>query len=129
MWIGPDIPPLRALPKQVEAAFYNRVCLALHRIGCPLRLQLPAHKGLAVILDHGGWLCVDAARNDQPVLAWHAFEVQGRASLHEPVACRLALYHTCAGLLMGTVLDALEEVLKDRLGEGSLHDAVVHRLT
>ena len=73
--------------------------------------------------------CVDAARNDLPVLAWHTFEVHGRGTLHEPIGCRLELYHIYAGLVMGTALDALQEVLKVRLGADNLQEAGVHRLS
>lgn len=128
MWSQPDIPSLRSLPKWVEASCYNQVCLALHRIGRPLRLALPHHKSLEIILDHDGWLCVDCALDDLPVLAWHTFQVHNRSTLHEPIACRLELYHIHAALIMGTALDALEDALKERLGEGSLHSAAVHRL-
>lgn len=128
MWTQPDIPPLRSLPKQVEAFCFNQVCLALRRIGKPLRLALPRHKTLEIVLYEDGWLCVDAARDDLPVLAWYGFEVHGRETLHEPIVCRLDLYHIHAGLVMGTVLDALQDALKERLGEGSLPEAGIHRL-
>jgi hypothetical protein len=128
MWIQPDIPSLRSLPKRIDASCFNQVSLALRRIGKPLRLGLPQHNGLEMVLDEDGWLCVDAARNDLPVLAWHTFEVHGRGTLHEPIGCRLELYHIHAGLVMGTVLDALQEALKKRLGDGSLPVAGIHRL-
>lgn len=35
------ITPLRSLPKRIEAAHYNRVRLALRRLACPLRLEIP----------------------------------------------------------------------------------------
>jgi len=104
---------LRRMPKSIEASVYNHVRLALRRLGCPLRVEVPGHRGLDVILDKETWLCVDSNADDQPVLAWISFT--GRDSLHEPVSCHLELYHRFAGLVMGSVLDALDEVLAERL--------------
>ena len=129
MWTLPDIQPLRILQKRIDAAYYNQVWRALHRISRPLRVSLPRHRGLEIILDEDGWLCVDAARDDFPVLAWYSFEVHERRTVHEPIACRLNLYHLHAGLVMGTALDALQEALKVRLGADNLQEAGVHRLS
>lgn len=115
MWVRPDIQPLRVVQKQVDAACYNQVRLGLRRLPRPLRLQLPRHRGLELVLDDEGWLCVDAARNDLPVLAWHDFDACGRSALHEPVVCRLNMYHIHAGLVMGTVLEDAEGILRERL--------------
>ncbi|MGC1951704.1 MAG: hypothetical protein WA970_03855, partial [Gammaproteobacteria bacterium] len=59
---------LHSLPKTIEAACYNRVRLSLARSGSPLRIALPGHRGLEMILEDRFWLCVDSLRNDQPVL-------------------------------------------------------------
>lgn len=106
---------LRTMPKSIEASIYNRVRLALRRLGSPLRVAVPGHRGLEVMLDHQTWLCVDANTDDQPVMAWLNFAANHRDNLHEPVACTLELYHRCAGLVMGSVLDALDEALAERL--------------
>jgi hypothetical protein len=115
-----ELPPLRALPRRLDAAAYNRVRLALRRLGRPLRIVLPQHRGIEAILDDDAWVCVDATRDDLPVLAWRAFAVQGRDSLHHPVDCRLELYHFCAGLIMGTALEALDRALRARLAPPSV---------
>lgn len=115
MAAGVERTPLRTYPKHIEAACYNHVRLALRRFGAPLRLGLPRHRGLEIILEDDLWLCVDAAREDTPVLAWFDFATRGRASLHTPVPCRLELYHVHAGLVMGTALEALNEALRLRL--------------
>jgi hypothetical protein len=114
-----ELPALRSFPKRLEASCYNRVRLALGRFGRPLRLPLPQHRGLEAILDDDAWVCVDTTCDDLPVLAWLAFAVRGRSSLHEPVDCRLELYHWHAGLIMGTALEALDEALKARLAPPS----------
>lgn len=54
---------------------------------------------------------MDTNAEDQPVLAWFNFSGHGRDNLHEPVTCNLDLYHRCAGLVMGSVIDALDEAL------------------
>jgi len=110
-----EFPPLRSLPKRMEAVYYNHVRLALKRFGCPLRVALPQHRGLEAILDDDVWMCVDTTHGDLPVLAWRAFGTHGRASLHETLECRLDLYHWRAGLIMGTALDALDLALRARL--------------
>ncbi len=61
--------PLRMLPKTIDAACYNRIRVALLRNDAPLRAAVPNHRGLEVIFTDPAWLCVNAAWNDQPVLA------------------------------------------------------------
>jgi hypothetical protein len=111
--------PLRIFPKQITATCYNQGRLALLRVGSPLRVALLQHRGLEVILDKTMWLCVDTNAEDLPVMAWREFKIRGRSNLHRPVACELWLYHSCAGLVMGSALDDLEQVLKT---SGSLID-------
>lgn len=111
----PEYRPLRTMPKSIAASTYNHVRLALLRLGRPLRVELPRHRGLEIILDDDVWLCVDTGADDQPVLAWLEFSGRGRDNLHEPVTCNLELYHRCAGLVMGTALDALDEAVAARL--------------
>ncbi len=99
--------PIRVLPKTIDAACYNRIRVALLRRKTPLRVAVAGHHGLEVILTDAAWLCVDATRDDQPILAWSRFDTAGRSALHEPVVCRLSLYHMHAGLIMGSALEAL----------------------
>jgi hypothetical protein len=113
-----ETPPLRILPKRIEAACYNRVRLALLRLENPLRLTLTQHRGLEVILYDESWFCVDSFADDQLVLAWRDFQIHGRDNLCEPVACELWLYHHCAGLIMGSALDDLQQVIEQRLEWG-----------
>jgi hypothetical protein len=60
--------PLRIFSKKIEAACYNRGRLALLRLGDPLRVPLPLHRGLVVILNSAIWLCVDSFADNQPVV-------------------------------------------------------------
>lgn len=106
-----EIAPWRVFPKQIEAACYNRVRLALLRLECPLRIALAQHRGLEVILHHDRWLCVDSCAEDQRVMAWCNFQVHARDNLYEPIACELWLYHHCAGLIMGSALHDLQQTI------------------
>ncbi|MBT9611832.1 MAG: hypothetical protein IV108_01030 [Burkholderiales bacterium] len=111
-----DIPPWRIFPKQIEAACYNRVRLALLRIENPLRIALARHRGLEVILHDDHWLCVDSFAEDQWVMAWREFQIHARDNLVEPIACNLWLYHHCASLITGSALDDLHQVVAQQLG-------------
>lgn len=104
--------PLRIFPKKIDAFCYNRGRLALLRLGCPLRIALRQHHGLEIILNNTMWLCVDSTAEDQPVMAWREFKIRGRSNLHQPIACELWIYHSCAGLIMGSALTDLEKVLE-----------------
>ncbi|SDZ06005.1 hypothetical protein [Nitrosomonas halophila] len=105
-------PPLRIYSKTIEAACYNSSRLALLRLECPLRITLQQHRGLEVILDDAMWICVDSYADDRLIMAWREFEVAGRLHLHHPVACKLWIYHGCASLVMGSVLDDLEATVR-----------------
>jgi len=106
-----DLPPLRVLPKVIEATTFNMARLALRRVANPLRMRLVGHRGLDVILSEDLWLCVDTCSADLPILAWRDFDVHRREALHAPIECRLYLYHLHAGLIMGTALERLADML------------------
>ena len=113
-----NIRPLRIMPKTIEATCYNHVRLALRRLGNPLRVELPDHRGLEIILNSHHWLCVDSIKDDQPIMAWLDFDTRNlNRALHEPVSCKLRLYHMHAGLVMGSALDALDQSLAEKLAE------------
>jgi len=105
------IPPLRTLPKAVDAKCFNKVRLALMRLGEPLHVEI-AHLRVDVTLDRRCWIGRSLI-NGVPLLVWTRFDTHGRA-LHQAVRCDLHLYHFHAGLLMGTTLDNLSAEL-DRL--------------
>jgi len=113
-----NIRPLRIMPKTIEATCYNHVRLALRRLGNPLRVELPDHRGLEIILNSHHWLCVDSTHDDQPIMAWMDFDTRSHnQALYEPVPCQLRLYHMHAGLVMGSALDALDQSLAEKLAE------------
>ncbi len=112
-----ELPPMRILPKEIEATTFNLVRLALLRVADPLRVSLTDHRCLDVILSQQQWLCVDSCAEDQPILAWREFDMHHRDALHQPINCKLYLYHMHAGLVMGTARDCLAQVLTDLLHE------------
>jgi len=99
--------PIRVLPKRIDAVCYNRIRLELLRRGAPLRVAVPRHRGLEILLTDEVWLGIQALGQDLPLLAWSRFEVTARTGLNEPVVCQLSLYHVHAGLIMGSALEAL----------------------
>jgi hypothetical protein len=128
-----DLPPLRILPKNIEASTFNSVRLALKRGANPLRMSLVGHRGLDVVLHDDRWWCVDTVHGDVPILVWRDFAAQRRAALHRPIECRLYLYHLHAGLIMGTALehlaDMLTALLRERASTGSRPIRTVPRAT
>lgn len=114
-----ELVPLRTLPKTLDAACYNRVRLALLRLDNPLRVELPRLR-VEMRLDDTAWLCYRPYESHLPLLAWTAFETRNRA-LHEPVPCKLHLYHFHAGLLMSVVLSDLNTVLDEHLSGARGH--------
>ena len=114
-----ELPPMRIMPKVIEAATFNQARLALLRISNPLRVSLKEHRCLDVILSEEQWLCVDSCNDDQPIMAWREFDTQHRDALHQPINCNLYLYHMHAGLIMGTARDNLTQVLTDLLHENT----------
>lgn len=114
--------PLHIMSKVIEATCYNHVRLALLRIANPLRISLPNHRGLEIILHNKYWLCVDSLQNDQPIMAWCDFNTHKHNSgLLEPIPCKLRFFHTHASLIMGSALDALNQTLTERFASKPVH--------
>lgn len=109
-----ELPRYGSRDYAMPAAYYNRVRLALLRLETPLRLALPGLRTLEIYLDEEVWVCLDASLNDFPILAWLDFSVDGRTSLHEPVACRLCTYHAHATMIEERVLELTENLLRQR---------------
>lgn len=101
--------PVRVLPKQIDGECYNRIRVQLLRHRRPVRVEVPDHRGLELILTDDAWLGVDAFRGDVPILAWSQFQVTQRQALYDPVPCQLSIYHKHGGLVMGSALEALAE--------------------
>ena len=110
-----DIPVLKAVPTYIEAAYYNRVRIALNRVGNPLRVPLVNLQGLDFILNDEAWICVDRSMNDLPILAWTNFDVRQRDSLLASVPCQLRFFHSHADLVCGSILGLAERQIEQQL--------------
>ena len=102
----------------IDAIYYNHVQLALKRLGESLRMSIPRLKTLDLILQRDAWVIVDRAFNDVPVAAWTNFDTERRDALHSPVHCQIRLYHTNGGIILKRVLEAMEMLLGEQLGDG-----------
>jgi hypothetical protein len=100
-------PPLRVMRKHIAVEDYNCIRLGLIRSSPPSYLPLKSFCYLNAVLDETAWECIDECQNSVPVLAWTGFETGQRSVLHAPMECELRLYHTHAGLVMGSGLQAL----------------------
>jgi hypothetical protein len=112
-WLD-EYTPLRVMPKVIPAADYNCIRLGLLRECGPWHLRLEKPRCLAAILDETAWVCIDECQNAIPILAWTDFNTRRRTALDTPVECELRLYHMHAGLVMGTVLEALAEAVAEQ---------------
>lgn len=106
------VAPIRTVDKQIEARCYNRARLAMTRRGEPLEVVIAALR-VRMTLESRVWVARSLV-NDTLLMAWAEFDHR-RCALHEPVSCRLHLYHFHAGLLMGRVPLMLETLLEDCL--------------
>jgi len=119
-----EVPVYEIRDGQIDANHYNHVQVALNRLGESLRLSLPRLKTLELILQRDAWVVVDRAFNDVPVLAWSDFKTGHRAALHEPIACRIRLYHASADVIMQRIPEAMELLLGEQLENLSPEDGV-----
>ena len=110
-----EVEPLHRQLRIIPAQDYNRVRLALSRLGNPLQVPLQGMRCLEMVLEDRIWTCIDTCMFGRPILAWTAFETEARSGIHEPVSCELRFYHVHGGLVMGEILDSLGCVLQRRL--------------
>lgn len=108
-----DLPPLRSIPYMMEAALYNRVRLALLRIGNPLELELKK-TGVDMVLEKTCWVGYLCVQVSLPLIAWQDFDLD-RSTLDAPVQCTMLLFHHHSWLHMPKILSALDEELQLRL--------------
>lgn len=104
-------PALRIMQKQIAATDYNSIRLGLLHNPLPWRLPLKQIRCMCCLLDKHAWVAIDECQNDQPILAWTNFKLAERNALDAPVECELHLFHMHAGLIMGKVLDTLQETV------------------
>ncbi len=108
-----EVPAYETRIDQMDAARYNRVRLALRRLGCPLRLPLEGLGQFEFIIEDDAWICVDRNLSDLPILAWTHFRRPD--ALHEPVPCQLRYYHLYASAIRAKALARMDEELAERL--------------
>ena len=108
------LPALKTLTTSIEAEYYNLVRLGLRRLGNPLRVPLPGMGGLELYLADRQWVCLDREQETLPLLAWDRFH-HPRLALHEPVSCRLRLYHPHASMLVSIVFEFAAPQLRERM--------------
>ena len=108
-----EIPTLKSLPGSVQAARFNRVRLALHRLENPMRIELTGLRSMDFILEDQVWAIVDRNLNDIPVVAWTDFEP--RNTLHQPIPCTMRVYHLHADVIIEQALQKLDDILDTRL--------------
>ena len=107
-----DMPRMRWGTVTIPAKFYNQVRLGLLRLANPLRIETGL-RDLDIILEDTVWYCVDRSLNDLPVVAWDEF--RPRSSLHEPVECRISIYHIHAERILDQVLQAANLYIQEQL--------------
>lgn len=110
-----ELPVLDIRQTTVEAVYFNRVCVALRRRAAPPRIAIPGLKTLDLLLLDDAWVVVDRVFKDLPVVAWSDFEADCRDNLHDPVSCKIRLYHAHASLILDQVLRTLDRVLGEHL--------------
>lgn len=111
----PSLPPepVSGFKVTIPPTQFNRIRLALLRLGSPLHVMLGS-RGLEYRLRHDEWLCFDHRLGPRPAIAWTDFAVRHR-DLHSPVSARLVLYDAYARLHVHTALSQLVARLEERL--------------
>lgn len=121
-----DLPRYSSADYELDAALYNRVTIALRRLGSPLRFPLALLRHLDMILDEQTWIVVDSSLNDIPIMAWLDFQADHRSALHTPIPCKFYTYHCHAELIRPQVLETIADELSSRIetwhGEEPLPD-------
>lgn len=117
-----EVPVYEYRDDNIPANYFNDVQVALKRLGEDIRFPIPRLRHLDLILQKDAWIIVDRVLNDVPVLAWTDFQVGQRDSLHEPIACRIRLYHVHGMIVMDRTLEAMELILGEMLDEAGHRD-------
>jgi hypothetical protein len=110
-----DIPVYEFRDTYIDARYFNHVQFAFKKLGESIRFPIPKLKHLDLILEKQAWIIVDHVLNDIPVAAWTDFQTSHRDNLHQPIKCRLQLYHANADLILERTLEAMEMLLGEQL--------------
>lgn len=107
----------------IEAKYFNIAQTALKRSKDLIRFKIPGLNHLDLLIQEDAWIIVDRVLNDMPVVAWSGFNTEGRDNLHQPVACKVRLYHFGARVVLNTTLNAMQEILGQTLKEQASGDS------
>ncbi|HEY5604700.1 MAG TPA: hypothetical protein VIM41_16480 [Gammaproteobacteria bacterium] len=118
-----DIPVLELRDSAISALHFNLVQRALKRTNNALRYPLPKLKHLDLIMEKGAWIIVDRVLNDIAVAAWTDFAAEHRQNLHQPIPCKLRLYHINADMILDRTLDTMELLLGEQFADPDDDDA------
>jgi len=110
----PDVIPFRIFHQSIQASLYNTIRLGLLRIANPLTLILEQQPNIKYYLYTNKWIIVDLISNEFPLVVWRDFERENRG-IHQPVNCKVHVYHVMAGRLMGTALYDIEKHIHNML--------------
>jgi len=119
-----NVPVYETRSITIRAEHYNLVRIALKRLSSPVQLDLPRLRTLSLELDEETWIIADKSLNNVPVMAWLDFQPSGD-SLHQPVPCRLNLYHAHADKIYDRTLEAMTLILGERLPSSDDHSHTV----
>lgn len=112
-----DVPAMATARMSMPAQRYARARRAIRHAHGSLRTALRGLRGLDLIVEEQLWLCVDRTLEDLPVIAWLDFHPEPGRGLHDPIPCRVQLYHFHAQAIMDTVLERMDEFLEASLAE------------
>ena len=112
-----DIPVYETCEGSLEAVHFNRVQIALKHLNKSIRLEIPKLRTLDLILEYDAWAIVDRSLNDMPMAVWGHFQTGRRDNLHEPIACKLRLYHMHARIILDQTIEAMELLLNEMLDD------------
>lgn len=112
-----DVPAMATARMNMPAHRYARANRAVRHARGPLRTALRGLRGLDLIVEEALWLCVDRTLDDLPVIAWLDFQPEPGRGLHDPIPCRVQLYHFHAQAIVDTVFGHMDEFLEATLAD------------
>ena len=106
-----EVPVLHTRSGKMDALYFNHVQTVLKKLGPQIRLRIPKLKHLELIIQKDGWIVVDLALSEFPILCWTDFQSQHRDNLHEPVKCEVRYFHYGASMIYNKTLEGMELML------------------
>lgn len=110
-----DMPIMAQRPGVIDVKVFNLWRRYRLQPEADEQFKLPGLKSMRFIVSDRFWVVADSANYYVPVLAWVNFDVAGRTSLHEPVACSINYYHFAASAIRGKSLELLRNMFEQEL--------------